>query len=205
MLEFLIAEHGPIEAVRLVAPESSHVNMLSEMGVDPEDFEENLAYYRDLDATPESHLEWIFVKRVQQGRPQGRFTDGSIPVFYTATERSTAEAETAHWLVPLDSAPHYFRTLSVSFYGKHVDLHQVVPRPQCLTGEQTTGAYAACLKITQEATSIALDGFKTPSARRQGGVCFPILRREAIGEISASGYLRLDFNADQSRWTCRPV
>lgn len=206
MLESLVRHEGAVSAVRLVAPDKAYVAVLTEMGVSQDDLGESRTYFGDLDVTPESGLDWIFERRVQRRKPQGRFTDGSIPVYYTALDRATAEAEKAHWLSPTEGTPnYYFRPLAVDFLGAYVDLGELAFQPAFLTGEKVDGAYDECLSVTQEAVELGHGAFKTPSARLAGGRCFPILSRDAIRSLTASGYVRFDYDNELARWTCRAV
>ena len=202
MLDQLVRRDEAVVAIRLVAPSKSFLVTLAEMGVDQEDMDASQAYFGNLDASPESGIEWIFEKRGQRGL-LGRFTDGSIPVYYTALEFGTAEAEKAHWLSPEPGVPLYFRPLRVDFSGVHVDLRDLDPVPGFLTGENADGAYVACLAITKEAMHSGFAGFKTPSARAPGGTCFPIIERTAIKAVAADGYVRFDFDQIAMRWVCR--
>lgn len=201
----LVGNSGPVSAIRMVAPDKAYIAVLTEMGVGKEDFDENLTYFGDLDATPESGLDWIFERRVQRTKPQTRFTDGSIPVYYTALDRVTAESETAHWLVPVARASNYFRPLIVDFWGKYVDLVELKEQPAFLTGEQVDGAYDRCLSVTREAIAQGHDALKTPSARLSNGICFPIFSRKAIRSLKATGYVRFDYDEMLDQWTCRTV
>jgi len=195
---------GAVEAVRLVAPDKSYVAALAEMGVTSDDFDENIAYFGDLDATPQIGLDWIFVKRGQVGRAPSRFTDGSVPVFYTALDRPTAERETQRWLSAA-SDKFYFRQLTIEFEGPHIDLRALVPPPAYLTGEPEDGAYKACFEISKQALALPCDAFKTPSARLPDGVCFPILARPSIKGVHARGYVRFELDDATGQWNCRNV
>ena len=203
MLESLVKHKELVRAVRLVAPDKAYVAVLTEMGVDQDDLGESLTYFGDLDATSESGLDLIFKHRGQRGKPHSRFTDGSIPVYYTALDRATAEAEIAHWLVPIEDTPNYFRPLVVEFLGAYPDLGELASQPTFLTGEKVDGAYAECLAVTREAVELGYDAFKTHSARLTGGRCFPILSRDAIRSLTPSGYVRFDYDNELARWTCR--
>lgn len=205
MLENLTGHNGSVSAVRLVAPEKEYVAVLKEMGVSEDDLDESLAYFGDLDATPASGLDWIFDRRGQRGRPQSRFTDGSVPVYYSALDQATAEAETAYGLDQPAGATCYFRALAVDFRGAYVDLGELEVQAAFLTGEQNDGAYDECLLVTREALERGHDGFMTPSARRPEGKCFPILSRDAIRSLAATGYVRFDYDNARGRWTCKIV
>ena len=111
-----------------------------------------------------------------------RFSDGSFPVFYSALEAETAKAEVKHWFpkrfeVPL-SRPrtlHYVRFLC-EFSGTTKDLRADKTQYPELTSED----YRFCQGLGSKAVAADLDGFLTPSARRENGTNLPVFKRNAL-------------------------
>ncbi len=204
MFESLALIHGALDAIRL-STSRDKVAALLEMGVDRADIDEGIKYYGDLDASPEAHLRWIFDEGGQGKSDPTRFTDGSLPVLYTALDLSTATAEMAHWLSPLPGVSVYFRSLTVAFLGKYKDLNQAESLPTFLTGQQEDGCYVDCLGVSREALRESLDAFKTPSARYLQGVCFPILSKASIRALVPTGYLRFTFDLESGAWRSKVV
>lgn len=203
MLGNLQRYSGDVVAFRLSSSKGK-VEALKEMGVDDADIDESIKYFGDLDVSPESHLDWVFEHRGQRGS-QTRFTDGSIPILYTALDLPTAQAEVEHWLPPLPDTPIYYRAVGLDFRGEYKDLRELTPIPDYLTGEAADGAYSECLNITKVAVKEGLDAFKTPSARRAGGVCFPILSRSSVRAMTSLNYIRFTFETATSRWLSKSV
>ncbi len=174
---------------------------LTQMGVEAEDFAANRDFFGSLDIDPAGYVEWVFDKHGQAGMQKPtRFTDGSIPVLYTASEAATAFAEKAQWLSPLPSMSYFQQLVRVDVHGATKDLRTINPQPACLTAEAATGAYAACFEVTKEAIAEGLEGFHTPSARMHGGSCTPILNRAAVTAIKFVQHVRFDYSEVDKRW-----
>ncbi|MBS0339446.1 MAG: RES family NAD+ phosphorylase [Proteobacteria bacterium] len=171
---------------------------LAEMGVNEDDFAAVFEYFQLEDLSPEGHLDWLFDGRPKQSG--SRFTDGTIPVLYTAREVETAIAEKARWISALPGATAYQQLLRIEVEGQTKDLCTLDPRPECLTGEAATGAYELCFAVAKEAVAEGLDGFHTPSARRHDGVCTPVIRRQAIKTMVLQRHVRFDYNQQASTW-----
>lgn len=111
-----------------------------------------------------------------------RFSDGSFPVFYSATEAATAKAERLHWFrrdigKPDGPRTAYFRLFSCCFEGKYKDLTPKIAEWPELVGED----YGFCNALGAESVKAGLKGLLAPSARRDGGVNVPVFARDAIG------------------------
>jgi RES domain len=192
--------HSDVAAVRVCAPPKSEDSQMREIGELPEDAAANREYFGRHDVSLENHLEYIFDKRGQRGQVASRFTNGSLPVFYSALDPDTAKAEKAHWLQPVLS-PFNFQLVAVDFRGFHKNLGELDPVPPHLTGEKELGSYDACHQITAEAVADRLDAFQTPSARRPGGHCFPILTRGSVHALRPRGLVRFSYDPAQRTWT----
>lgn len=203
MFSNLSLQEGEVIAYRLaVTPKEAEASLL-EMGVDPSDLDASRRYFGALAVSLDSHLDFIFTKHGQLGRSRTRFTDGSIPVLYTAMASETAQAEMLHWL-PKDGAEFVFQLIAIDFCGRYKNLLQLEVMPAHLTGEPEDGAYEACLAVTLAATSERLDAFQTPSARHLSGICFPILTRVSVHLLRPIG--RISFRRDAvGQWAAAAV
>ncbi|MFC5605838.1 RES family NAD+ phosphorylase [Variovorax soli] len=199
MLEVLTRQNETIQRWRL-GNSRLRTQVFNELGISEGDFARNSAFFDIDDYTPSDYLKWVFDELGQASQRPSRFTDGSIPVLYTAAESDTALAEKVHWLPPEGGPSMYVQLVTVDAQATTKDLHLIDPRPACLTGEAATGAYAQCLAITQEAIADQLHGFHTPSARRDGGTCTPILSKTSVLAMTEVQYVRFDFDEAQARW-----
>lgn len=199
MLEQLPLLDGGIQLQRL-AMSKRQAEIFEEMEIDDEDVEENYRYFGNLDVSPDQHLDYIFSGGQKDS---SRFTDGSIPVLYTALETTTALAEKAHWLPMISAQPVIYQFLYIDFHGAYKNLNALDPVPACLTGGRETGAYDLCIAVTREAIKEELDGFQTPSARNPGGVCCPVLSRPAVRQMVLQGYVRFDYDNATATWRSR--
>ena len=170
------------------------------MGVEAEDFAANRDFFGSLDVDPAGYVEWVFDKHGQTAMQPTRFTDGSIPVLYTASEAETAFAEKAHWLSPLPGVSVFQQLVRVNVQGATKDLRTIDPQPACLTAEAATAAYAACFEVTKEANAEGLEGFNTPSARMHGGCCTPVLSKAAVMAIEFVRHVCFDYSEVDERW-----
>ncbi len=172
------------------------------MGVDPADIDEAITAFGMTDASPQSHLEWVF-SGGQRVVGETRFSNGTLPVYYTAMDDLTAIAEVSHWLPKVPGAPVYYRLINVEFEGLHKDLRGIAPAPACLIGECANGAYAECQAIAAAAVDEGLDALLTHSARRVGGACLPVLAKRSIQALVAGPTLRLDLSDSTGQWLSR--
>ena len=122
-------------------------------------------------------------------RRQTRFSDGSFPVFYSALELATAEAEVEHWFPAFAGTPGrprtaYYQRLCCTFDGLEKDLHpKQADWPELVRDDD----YTFCNRLGAEALRSELDGLVTPSAKREGGANMPIFRRRAIRDPRSRG------------------
>mgnify|MGYP001615624142 CR=1 FL=1 len=100
------------------------------MGIAPENTQEMLAFLRDRNKADslESLLEKQFKPKPQLKPQATRFSDGTIPVFYSALELENAEGEVASWYVKYalnnasDERIAYYRRFICNFQGDVKDV-----------------------------------------------------------------------------------
>jgi hypothetical protein len=125
--------------------------------------------------------------------PIGRFGDGSYGVYYSAIEIATTIEEVAHHrkneIIELGH-PRYFRTLRCSFSGSVLVLigHETA-YPDLIS--ETEDGYPLCQSIAAEALAAAYDALRTPSARRQGGVCLPVFIESSLTDRMNVGQVEM--------------
>lgn len=111
-----------------------------------------------------------------------RFSDGSFPVFYSALEVETAEAEIKHWFpkrfeVPLSGRRTVFY---VRFFCEFAGMTKDLRSGSTTQPELTAEDYRFCQQLGAKAVAANLDGFLTPSARKADGTNVPVFNREAL-------------------------
>lgn len=126
----------------------------------------------------------------------GRFSNGSFPVFYSSLEPETAEAEIQHWLParlgnPKRSRTVHYGRIRCSFKGVLKDLKFMQDRWPELTHDSD---YGFCNKLGAEAVNRKLDAFLTPSARRENGTNVPIFTRESISDPRLIGCISMTYD-----------
>ena len=107
-----------------------------------------------------------------------RFSDGSFPVFYCATEAKTAEAESRYHrsrFVP--GIPTRYTLFRCDFDGSKKDLRSKIDEWPALTYDND---YGFCNELGAEAVKTGVDGLLAPSVRRDGGTNIPVFTRSAI-------------------------
>lgn len=114
--------------------------------------------------------------------PKSRFSDGSFPVFYSALDSATAEAEVRHraptYLGGVGKPrTAYYWLFRCVFEGVEKDL-----RPQIGTWPHLIHKrdYTFCNQLGAEAVELKVDGLVTWSARRRRGVNLPVFSRRAL-------------------------
>ena len=135
-------------------------------------------------------LEQIFFDPVfKPPYSDSRFSDGKIPVFYSALEKETAKAESCHWYrenIDWDKKIH--RVLfSCDFFGSVKDL-QSSTCPKLKQNRNPGNGYAYCQKLGKQASKNKLGGLLVPSAREPGGVNLPIFSRSALSNPCLENY-----------------
>lgn len=169
------------------------------------DVESNIRNWLSANSTEVPIVVKEYVDRLFQTGPDGkfavgRFSDGLLPVCYTADDETTAVHEVTHHrdveyrkviLSMPESDRHSVGALSYSLalITLSIDgqIANLVGRPGMpfLTGveAQQADAYAACRSLAKLLKQDKLaDGLRTPSARRSGSICYPIFQRGSISE-----------------------
>lgn len=112
---------------------------------------------------------------------EGRFSNGSFPVFYAALEAETADAEILYWFPKRfpgsDPIRVFYDRLKYDFNGNIKDLRTMQKKWPKLTHDSD---YRFCNKLGAEAVKEKIDGFLTPSVRKKNGTNVPIFSRESI-------------------------
>ena len=145
--------------------------------------------------------------RPRRKRDRTRFSDGSFPVFYSALEVETAEAEMKH-RVPIynknsDKRKTFFYSkFSCDFHGLEIDLRTKVREWPDLIHDND---YSLCNRIGAEARRLELDGLVTWSARREDGVNLPVFSRQAIGQPRSEGFVAMEHDPGTNEVTVRQI
>ena len=176
-------------------------NLLQEMGIAPENTQEMLVFLRDRNKSDslESLLDKPFKPKPQLAPQATRFSDGTIPVFYSALELETAEGEVASWYVKYalnnasDERTAYYRRFTCNFQGDVKDLGPYSEAMPYLIQDKANG-YPHCNRIGAAAVSEALDGLLTPSAQTPKGTCLPVFSREALSNPQGQGFVAFRFD-----------
>ena len=127
-----------------------------------------------------------------------RYSDGSYPVFYSALDPETAEAEVAHWFSkdfggsPQGQRSAYYQRFTCLFEGREKDLRDKQREWPELVHDSD---YTFCNRIGAEAVRLGLDGLVVPSARRENGSNQPVFRRRAISDPKTQGLVKITFDA----------
>lgn len=116
----------------------------------------------------------------------GRFGDGTIPVFYSAVEDSTAIQELLHRIkesMIIDRISRHYTIFICAYSGEtKILIGREKEFPELVS--QGNEGYPFCQRLGKEAHNSALiDGFFTPSTRQSGGTCVPIFKERAISNF----------------------
>ncbi len=154
---------------RASAPASS-TDLLDRFGSSLSGFEERVAQAL-------LNFERVWASR---GGGKSRYSNGSFPVLYTATSEDVAFVEKGHWVVNLILAPMNMSISLPSYYlyrvridgnyreyGSSDDIRIVHPSD-----------YTFCNGLGVQAVNDDLYYLLVPSARKLGGVCAPVLRKD---------------------------
>ena len=188
MLEHIPDQLLDTRTFRYAVQQPDDQKFLHEHGLGPEEIRELLDLLRErrLLTSLEQYLDGPFRPRASTGYPSGRFSDGTIPVFYSALEPETAEAEAINLQVKyaIENASGRlanFMRVSCRFSGQTKDLRPYVSTMTYLTASSTSD-YRQCRLLGSEAHHNGLDGLTTPSAQRSGGTCLPVFRRPVLSD-----------------------
>ena len=133
-----------------------------------------------------------------------RYSDGSYPVFYSALDPETAEAEVAHGFSkdfggsPQGQRSAYYQRFTCLFEGEEKDLRDKQSEWSELVHDSD---YTFCNRIGAEAVRLGLDGLVVPSARRENGSNQPVFRRRAISDPKSQGLVKITFDPQTGETT----
>ena len=185
------------------AAQEDNLKVLLEMGLQPEASEEMLAFLRDhhKEDSLRSLLDKPFEAKSQLFPQPTRFSDGAIPVFYSALEVDTAEVEVRDWCLrhafgtTRERRTAYYMSFSCDYAAHTKDLRPHVAILPCLIQDEESG-YADCHRIAAEVVKDGLGGLLTPSARKPGGTCLPVFRREALANPTKHDWVEFRFDPE---------
>ena len=185
MLELITTELLRFDVFRL-ASQQRNVDFLRAQGFDDESVDEmlDLLKARGISDKPEDLCDGPFrpKPRLQKVGHRTRFSDGTFPVFYSALEPETADAEVRHWFRNIAGKPTkprtaYYSRFSCDFEGSIKDLRPMHAEWPNLTHDSD---YRFCNSLGSEAVASRLDGLLTPSARNPNGTNVPVFQRRAV-------------------------
>lgn len=185
------------------ASQKDNIEVLVEMGLQPENSGEMLAFLRDRhkEDSLKSLLDKPFEAKLQLIPQATRFSDGTIRVFYSAPEVDTAEVEVRDWYLrhafgnTRERRTVYYMSFSCDYAGDTKDLRPHVATLPCLIQDEEPG-YRDCHRIAAEAVRDGLNGVLTPSARKPGGTCLPVFQREALSNPRKHGWVEFRFDPE---------
>ena len=123
-----------------------------------------------------------------------RYSNGSYPVFYSALDPATAEAEVAHRFrkgfggLPQGQRSAYYQRFTCLFEGKEKDLRDKQSEWPELVHDSD---YTFCNRIGAAAVRLELDGLAVPSARRENGSNLPVFKRCAIRDPESQDLVKI--------------
>ena len=137
-----------------------------------------------------------------------RYSDGSHPVFYSALDPATAEAEVAHWFKkefggrPQGRRSAYYQRFTCLFAGQEKDLRDKQSEWPELVHDSD---YTFCNRIGAEAVRLELDGLVVPSARRENGSNLPVFKRSAISDPEAQDLVKITLDPQTGEIAIEPL
>ena len=136
-----------------------------------------------------------------------RFSDGTFPVFYSALDAVTAEAEMKYRLPKYISQSKntrtvYYRQFSCIFDGGEMDLRSKISDWPDLMHDND---YTFCNQIGAEAKNLNLDGIVTVSVRRNKGANLPIFSRSAVRNPEPEVVLAMTYDPNNEEVTIQHI
>lgn len=199
MLEFLQSEQVYLNLFRF-SNQQTIEETLREQGLEQEGVREMSEFLRlrGIRDDPEDLLDTPFRPKATLHRGVGhktRFSDGSFPVFYSALEKSTAEAEIRHWFPQFVGSPNqprigHYVCFRCDFEGMTKDLRPMRTKWADLTSED----YEFCNGLGKEAISSRLDALLSPSARSPDGTTVPVFTRSSVENPRLLTFLTLTYD-----------
>jgi hypothetical protein len=158
---------------------------------------------RDKTSSLKSLLDKPFELKSQLAPKPLRFSDDTIPVFYSALEPETAEVETFAWyakyaLRNASQRTAYYQRIACGFQGDVKDLRPHLQTLPCLIQDEAEG-YPDCNRIGIEAFGEGIYGLLTPSARKLEGTCLPVFRREALSNPQSQALVAFKFDPSSGK------
>lgn len=173
---------GTSEPVYRLANAYKRVEALAALGHEPSDVEETLAFLNEA-SSPDANELIDGVFKLWPGRrswPEGRFSDGSYPVFYSALEWETAEAEIAHHIPKRFGANLsgnvFYDRLECRLDATAYDLRPARDHFQFLIEEP----WPPCQSLGKEARGKQAGALLTQSVRRLEGSNAPVFNRDTL-------------------------
>lgn len=200
-------EQVPLEPVtrrtyRLAQTGDSNEAILT--GMDIRDPAIMLAFLRALRPPddPGELLRRPFAAKPHYAVRRSRFSDGTLPVYYSALEKETTRAELRHHnrlrflgVTSILGMAVFMREVECTFQGQVKDLRPELGRIPHLVAEEADGGYETCNQIAAEARGQGLHGLLTPSARLNGGCCLPVFSQAALSEPVLGNYVTFTHDA----------
>lgn len=138
-------------------------------------------------------------RRVTKLRNRTRYSDGSFPVFYSALEPTTAEAEVAFWFqkgyvgTPKRNRTAYYQRFRCTFDGVEKDLR---PRTREWPDLVHDSDYSFCNQLGAEARALGIGGLVVPSARQETGANMPIFVRGVLSDPKRDEVVAVTYRVD---------
>ncbi len=202
------SEHFSSVTHRFVA-DRPLTDALAALDLSPDEIKEvtQLVSSRHLEENRESLLDGPFLPRPNLMPVKTRFSDGSVRVFYSAIEPATAQAEISYWYAkPLLSGSNprevFYRLLECHFEGNIKDLRPHLDSMPFLTADD---GYDECNELAREAVSARLAGLLAPSARKAGGTCLPVFRRESLSSARLGSWFLFQYDPKRSEVSVREI
>ena len=201
MLDEVLSEYTRRSLFRLSRVSSDDDEFLVELNLDPDGRVELLELLAG--RIPENPIEEFLngpFRRLRKLRHRTRYSDGSYPVFYSALEAATAEAEIAFWFrrgfvgTPKSSRTAYYQGFRCTFYGVEKDLRSKVREWPDLVHDSD---YSFCNELGSEARAAGLDGLVVPSARHEGAN-MPVFVRTALSDPKSDDVVAITYRVDRN-------
>lgn len=199
MLEEILGERHRRVVFRLSRVSSDDDRFLADLDLDADDQAELLMLLSGMiSKNPiDDFLDGPF-RPTRRLRRKTRFSDGSYPVFYSALEAETAEAEVAFWFgreyvgAPKSSRTAYYQRFRCMFNGIEKDLR---PKARAWPDLVHDSDYSFCNQLGAEARASGIDGLVVPSARAEGAN-MPVFLRSALSDPKLDEVVAVTYSID---------
>jgi len=177
-----------------------NLGTITDLGLSEENIEGILRFLDDHGQRDDldSYLNRPFEIKLQFEH-KSRFSDGTFPVYYSALELETAQAEIAYQhqrRVLGRTVPRtvYYREVNCDFRGTVKDLQDYIQQFPFLIVDAQQGGYDQSNEVAKEAINQGLDGLLTRSARRHNGTCLPVFRRSALSNSRPGRHVAFSYD-----------